>query len=92
MGGREGIIDIVVKTSQTGYIQRRLVKALEDIMIKYDGTVRNSLGYLMQFLYREDNMAGEYIEDQEFETLKMDDKTLVGILNLLKEMEMTPKF
>ena len=45
-------------------------------MIKYDGTVRNSLGYLMQFLYREDNMAGEYIEDQEFETLKMDGKTL----------------
>ena len=76
MGGREGIIDTAVKTSQTGYIQRRLVKALEDIMIKYDGTVRNSLGHLMQFLYGEDGMAGEYIEDQKFETLKMDDKTL----------------
>ena len=77
MGGREGIIDTAVKTSQTGYIQRRLVKALEDIMIKYDGTVRNSLGHLMQFLYGEDGMAGEYIEDQKFETLKMDDKTLI---------------
>ena len=76
MGGREGIIDTAVKTSQTGYIQRRLVKALEDIMIKYDGTVRNSLGHLMQFLYGEDGMAGEYIEDQKFETLKMDDITL----------------
>jgi DNA-directed RNA polymerase II subunit RPB1 len=76
MGGREGIIDTAVKTSQTGYIQRRLVKALEDIMIKYDGTVRNSLGHLMQFLYGEDGMAGEYIEDQKFETLKMDDMTL----------------
>ena len=76
MGGREGIIDTAVKTSQTGYIQRRLVKALEDIMIKYDGTVRNSLGHLMQFLYGEDGMAGEYIEDQKFETLKMDNKTL----------------
>ena len=77
MGGREGIIDTAVKTSQTGYIQRRLVKALEDIMIKYDGTVRNSVGHLMQFLYGEDGMAGEYIEDQKFETLKMDDKTLI---------------
>ena len=76
MGGREGIIDTAVKTSQTGYIQRRLIKALEDIMIKYDGTVRNSLGHLMQFLYGEDGMAGEYIEDQKFETLLMDNNTL----------------
>ena len=76
MGGREGIIDTAVKTSQTGYIQRRLIKALEDIMIKYDGTVRNSLGHLMQFLYGEDGMAGEYIEDQKFETLMMDNMTL----------------
>jgi len=58
MGGREGIIDTAVKTSQTGYIQRRLIKALEDIMIKYDGTVRNSLDQVMQFLYGEDGMAG----------------------------------
>ena len=76
MGGREGIIDTAVKTSQTGYIQRRLVKALEDIMVKYDGTVRNSLGHIMQFLYGEDGMAGEYIEDQKFDTLKMDNDTL----------------
>ena len=44
MSGREGLIDTAVKTSETGYIQRRLVKALEDIMVKYDGTVRDSLG------------------------------------------------
>ena len=51
MGGREGIIDTAVKTYKTGYIKRRLVKALEDIMIKYDGIVINSLRHLMQFLY-----------------------------------------
>jgi DNA-directed RNA polymerase II subunit RPB1 len=44
MGGREGLIDMVVKTSETGYIQRRLVKAMEGIMVKYGGTVRNSSG------------------------------------------------
>jgi len=38
------LIDTAVKTSETGYIQRRLVKALEDVMVKYDGTVRNSHG------------------------------------------------
>jgi DNA-directed RNA polymerase II subunit RPB1 len=73
MGGREGLIDTAVKTSETGYIQRRLVKALEDVMLKYDGTVRNSLGGVVQFLYGEDGMAGELIEDQKLEILLMDD-------------------
>jgi len=50
MGGREGIIDTAVKTSETGYIQRRLIKSLEDIMVKYDGTVRNCRGEIVQFL------------------------------------------
>lgn len=49
MGGREGLIDTAVKTSETGYIQRRLVKAMEDVMVKYDGTIRNSLGELQCF-------------------------------------------
>ena len=42
MGGREGLIDTAVKTADTGYIQRRLIKALEDVQVKYDGTVRTS--------------------------------------------------
>lgn len=76
MGGREGLIDTAVKTSETGYIQRRLVKALEDVMIKYDGTVRNSLGHVIQFLYGEDGMTGELIEDQKVDTLLMDNDRL----------------
>ena len=66
MGGREGLIDTAVKTSETGYIQRRLIKALEDVMVKYDGTVRNSQEHIIQFLYGEDAMAGEHIEDMFF--------------------------
>jgi DNA-directed RNA polymerase II subunit RPB1 len=76
MGGREGLSDTAVKTSETGYIQRRLMKALEDVMVKYDGTVRNSSGNIFQFLYGEDGMAGEFIEDQTMETIKMDLETL----------------
>lgn len=41
MGGREGLVDTAVKTAETGYMQRRLVKALEDLIEHYDGTVRN---------------------------------------------------
>ncbi|KAL3525220.1 hypothetical protein ACH5RR_013592 [Cinchona calisaya] len=71
MGGREGLIDTAVKTSETGYIQRRLVKAMEDIMVKYDGTVRNSLGDVIQFLYGEDGMDSVWIEPQKLESLKI---------------------
>uniref|UniRef100_A0A0E0KYK6 DNA-directed RNA polymerase subunit n=1 Tax=Oryza punctata TaxID=4537 RepID=A0A0E0KYK6_ORYPU len=71
MGGREGLIDTAVKTSETGYIQRRLVKAMEDIMVKYDGTVRNSLGDVIQFLYGEDGMDAIWIESQKLDSLKM---------------------
>jgi DNA-directed RNA polymerase II subunit RPB1 len=42
MGGREGLIDTACKTAETGYIQRRLIKALEDVQVKYDSTVRTS--------------------------------------------------
>ncbi|THH07234.1 hypothetical protein EW146_g9383 [Bondarzewia mesenterica] len=68
MAGREGLIDTAVKTAETGYIQRRLVKALEDVMVNYDGTVRNSLGDLIQFVYGEDGMDGAFIERQHIDT------------------------
>ncbi|KAG8902646.1 DNA-directed RNA polymerase II subunit rpb1 [Tulasnella sp. 403] len=64
MAGREGLIDTAVKTAETGYIQRRLVKALEDVTVCYDGTVRNSLGDVIQFVYGEDGMDGAFIERQ----------------------------
>jgi DNA-directed RNA polymerase II subunit RPB1 len=62
MGGREGLSDTAVKTSSIGYIQRKLVKSLEDIVISYDGTVRDSKGNLLQKLYGEDGFLSEYIE------------------------------
>ena len=57
MGGREGLIDTAVKTAETGYIQRRLIKAMESVMVQYDGTVRNSVGQVIQFRYGEDGLG-----------------------------------
>jgi DNA-directed RNA polymerase II subunit RPB1 len=71
MGGREGLIDTAVKTAETGYIQRRLIKAMEDVMVHYDGTVRNSVGHIVEFLYGEDAMDGTRVEDQVLRTLRM---------------------
>lgn len=65
MAGREGLIDTAVKTAETGYIQRRLVKALEDVMARYDGTVRNSLGDIVEFVYGEDGLDAVNIESQK---------------------------
>ena len=64
MGGRIGLIDTAVKTSQTGYIQRRLIKGLEDLKVEYDMTVRNSKGKIIQFEYGEDNFDSMKVENQ----------------------------
>lgn len=51
MGAREGLIDTAVKTSESGYIQRKLVKAMEDLHIAYDNTVRTANNSIVQFIY-----------------------------------------
>ena len=40
IGGREGLVDTAVRTSQSGYLQRRMINALQDLKVAYDGTVR----------------------------------------------------
>ncbi len=64
MGGRIGLIDTAVKTSQTGYIQRRLVKGLEDLKVEYDMTVRNNMGKIIQFSYGDDSVDATRVENQ----------------------------
>jgi DNA-directed RNA polymerase subunit A' len=56
MGGREGLVDTAVRTQQSGYMQRRLINALEHIRLEYDGTVRDTHGHIIQFLYGEDGV------------------------------------
>jgi len=56
MGGREGLVDTAVKTADTGYTQRRLVKTIEDLCVQYDCTVRTSLNEVVQFVYSGDGL------------------------------------
>jgi DNA-directed RNA polymerase III subunit RPC1 len=56
VGGREGLVDTAVKTAETGYMQRRLMKALEDLCANYDGTVRNSENTVVQLKYGDDGL------------------------------------
>ncbi len=71
MGGRVGLIDTAVKTSQTGYIQRRLIKGMEDIYCAYDGTVRNNKGKIIQLKYGDDNIDTTRVENQQIPICKM---------------------
>jgi DNA-directed RNA polymerase II subunit RPB1 len=82
--GREGLIDTAVKTSDTGYIQRRLVKTMEDQHVEHDGTVRNVKGTIIQFRYGEDGVDTVSVESQACELLQ---KTLE---NLYAEYALTP--
>jgi DNA-directed RNA polymerase beta' subunit len=71
MGGRVGLIDTAVKTSTTGYIQRRLIKGLEDLMVSYDMTIRTNKNKIVQFSYGDDNIDTIKVEDQSIPIVSM---------------------
>ena len=78
MGGREGLIDTAVKTSETGYIQRKLVKGMEDIRIESDYSVRDSNGTIVQFLYGEDGIEPTAIEKQYLSSILLSYNDLIN--------------
>jgi DNA-directed RNA polymerase subunit A' len=57
MGGREGLVDTAVRTSKSGYLQRRLINALTELEVQYDGTVRDSNNRIIQFEFGEDGIS-----------------------------------
>ncbi|KAK8809591.1 hypothetical protein WA158_000534 [Blastocystis sp. Blastoise] len=82
MAGREGLVDTAVKTSRSGYLQRCVIKHLEDLVVQYDYTVRNSEGNVIQFLYGDDGIdvsKSKYMEgtDSQLSFLARNYKTLM---------------
>ncbi|KJP89875.1 DNA-directed RNA polymerase III subunit RPC1 [Plasmodium fragile] len=63
MSGREGLVDTAVKTAETGYMQRRLMKALEDLSIHYDYSVRSCDKQIVQFIYGDDALNPSYVDN-----------------------------
>lgn len=72
MGGREGLIDTAVKTSETGYLQRKLIKAMEDAKVNFDMTVRNAGGHIIQFQYGDDSVDPIKLEKHHLDYLSYD--------------------
>lgn len=70
MGGRVGVIDTAIKTAESGYMQRRLIKALEDLSVKYGGTVRNGVNNIVQFAYGDDGIDPCKLNKQELKLIE----------------------
>lgn len=65
MAGREGVIDTAVKTANSGYLQRRLVKSMEDLKVTHDSSVRGSNNDIVQFCYGYDGFDSVSLEYQQ---------------------------
>ncbi len=50
-GGRESIVNTAIRTARSGYMQRRLINALQDLYVDYDKTVKDADGSIVQPLY-----------------------------------------
>jgi len=88
MSGREGLIDTAVKTADTGYIQRQIVKAMEDLVVQNDGTVRDANMNIAQFQYGEDGINSTKIESQPLPLATMTDAEIDKEFGL-KEVDIT---
>jgi len=69
IGGREGIVATSIKTADTGYIQKKISAKIRDFHVEIDGTVRNSYGAIVQFLYGDDGMNPSqlcYVPSQKY--------------------------
>lgn len=76
MAGREGVIDTAIKTAETGYVQRKLVKILEDIKVEYDGSVRNANDKFIQYIYGDNGINTEKQVDQKIELLRLNNESI----------------
>ncbi|CAJ0633518.1 5567_t:CDS:10 [Entrophospora sp. SA101] len=91
ISGREGLVDTAVKTAETGYMQRKLMKALEDLVIHYDMSVRNSSGGMVQFYYGDDGLDPAFLEDNVLPVdLKRNLQHVINITSSVNEKALLP--
>jgi DNA-directed RNA polymerase subunit A' len=72
MGGREGLVDTAVRTSKSGYLQRRLINALSELETQYDGTVRDTSDTIVQFEFGEDGTSPVQVSSTDESEIDVD--------------------
>ncbi len=73
MSGREGLIDTAIKTSSTGYLQRKLIKGMESISISTGNYVKLDSDQIVQFLYGGDSLDGQHLERTSIKRINIED-------------------
>ena len=90
MGGREGLVDTAVRTSKSGYLQRRLINALSELESQYDGTVRDTSDTIVQFEFGEDGTSPVRVsssEDNDIDVDQIADRVLESEFDSEEERE-----
>ncbi len=85
LSSREGLIDQTVRTAESGYIQRKLIKSTEDFMVNYDGTVRNAVGRIQQFIYGESGADTVKQYEYKFQLMEMSNSEVAERFKFTKE-------
>jgi len=79
MTAREGMIDTSLKTADSGYMQRKLIKGMEDVMMTYDKTVRSGNNVLMQVIYGDNGINQTHYKEVELRLVNMGNKEVEKI-------------
>ncbi len=85
LAAREGLIDQTVRTAESGYVQRKLIKSTEDFMVNYDGTVRNAVGRIQQFIYGESGADTVKQYEYKFNIMEMSNTEVADKFKFTKD-------
>jgi DNA-directed RNA polymerase beta' subunit/intein/homing endonuclease len=88
-GGRVGIISTAIKTAETGYIQKRIGRKLEDFKVEIDGSVRDANNRVIQFLYGDDGMDAKKLYMPKDDNINF--PVFINLINLSKRLNSNAK-
>ena len=78
MGGRESLVNTAIRTARSGYMQRRLIHALQDLVVDEGGDVRDGRNAVIEFAYGGDSQDPTFATTAEYvETIKLDQEDTV---------------
>ncbi len=90
--GREGLIDGAVKTAESGYVQRKLIKTMEDLVIKYDSTLRNVNNTIVQFVYGDSGADTRYQYEYTMKLIEQNNQDIENTHGFTPEEQKEHKF
>ena len=96
MTAREGMIDTAIKTADSGYLQRKLIKGMEDIILAYDKTVRSGNNVIIQYTYGSNGINQTHYKEVEIKLVLMSNTDVKKVFsfdekeitNLVKEFDL----